>query len=358
MCPHPNCNARFSKLAYLKSHYVTHSKHRSFVCQICSKSYLRPDHLKRHLLTCRVSPEEKESMKKYVCRICSKRFMFNYGLNRHLKRCHAKVLRKAQASGEQPTSFPKKPQQQQCIACPNCAKEFKTQAQYEVHQKSCSSPGVYICGQPNCGKVFSTNLALAAHFRTDHELTVEEHSPTSPSPAYECQNCGKLYTSLRYFRQHMIQHHQLSSSSSAVSSDKLKYPCPVDGCDRRYTEMKNLKSHIRANHSSTLPFPCPMNDCPSAFGYSQVLKRHLRQVHGHPCLSTTTETPVPSSQPLVRPSYDQTEDFFRIFGQASPTRSLSSSVHRNNGQHGDHPFCPSLEELSAAAAGIQEVMLV
>lgn len=70
-------------------------------------------------------------------------------------------------------------------------------------------------------------------------------------------------------------------------SDK-KFECVYDGCDRSYTSMGNLKTHMKA-HAGRFDFKCDFETCEKAFLSSYSLKIHRRVHTGerpYPCEET------------------------------------------------------------------------
>lgn len=67
-----------------------------------------------------------------------------------------------------------------------------------------------------------------------------------------------------------------SSTQSILVSDK-RFECEYDGCDRRYTSMGNLRTHMKV-HEGKFNFKCDFDTCEKAFLSSYSLKIH-RRVH-------------------------------------------------------------------------------
>ncbi len=77
-----------------------------------------------------------------------------------------------------------------------------------------------------------------------------------------------------------------SLTGSMMVSDK-RFECVYDGCDRRYSSMGNLKTHMKA-HEGKYNFKCDHETCEKAFLSSYSLKIH-RRVH-------TGEKPYPCEE--------------------------------------------------------------
>ena len=52
-----------------------------------------------------------------------------------------------------------------------------------------------------------------------------------------------------------------------------EYSCDSEGCDKTFTEKRNLNRHIQTVHNKIKQFSCP--SCKTNFGAKQVMKRHL-----------------------------------------------------------------------------------
>ncbi|KAI8499185.1 C2H2-type zinc finger [Branchiostoma belcheri] len=78
--------------------------------------------------------------------------------------------------------------------------------------------------------------------------------------SFQCETCGKLYTSRASYRQHMYGHR----------SGK-KHTCMV--CSKRFTYASHLQTHMSV-HSLDRPHKCPQ--CPASFKRKDQLKFHLR----------------------------------------------------------------------------------
>ena len=52
-----------------------------------------------------------------------------------------------------------------------------------------------------------------------------------------------------------------------------EYPCDFKGCEKLFSEKRNLNRHIQNVHNKIKQFSCPL--CKTNFGAKQVMKRHL-----------------------------------------------------------------------------------
>ena len=66
---------------------------------------------------------------------------------------------------------------------------------------------------------------------------------------------------------------------SFASNDQQRVECTYDGCNRTYSTMGNLKTHMKT-HQGDLPHKCPFKNCNKAFLTSYQLKNHERSHTG------------------------------------------------------------------------------
>ncbi|KAJ3078358.1 Metallothionein expression activator [Quaeritorhiza haematococci] len=71
---------------------------------------------------------------------------------------------------------------------------------------------------------------------------------------------------------------QIRESGLGIGDDKdtVTYPCPFPGCDRVFTRLYNVKSHLIC-HSGDRPHVC--SQCPASFRRKHDLQRHYRTSH-------------------------------------------------------------------------------
>lgn len=67
--------------------------------------------------------------------------------------------------------------------------------------------------------------------------------------------------------------------SRKQNKSKERFRCTYEGCNRSFTQMKNLNAHTRAKHSDVLPFMCTYEGCTQGFGYKNVLLKHIQRIH-------------------------------------------------------------------------------
>ncbi|KAM0673955.1 hypothetical protein GVAV_002473 [Gurleya vavrai] len=84
-CEFPDCNKTYNKKSRLAEHNNTHTQTRPFQCPKCPKCYYKRYHLQRHFLT-------HSGEKAYVCEDCGSGHYEKSKLREHKKRCGRKFV--------------------------------------------------------------------------------------------------------------------------------------------------------------------------------------------------------------------------------------------------------------------------
>nr|XP_008116091.1 PREDICTED: transcription factor IIIA [Anolis carolinensis] len=259
ICSFPDCVATFNRPFKLKAHLLRHmgqEQERPFICTYegCGKGFTRDAHLKRHYL---IHTGEKP----YECTVpgCNEKFITKANLNKHVIRRH--LQRKYVCEFE------------------NCGKAFKKHQQLKVHESQHTGEPIFKCTHEDCGKHFATPAHLKRHGKT-HEgypcrkgdcpyvgktwSELLKHMRYSHTEPVICKICSKEFTRKDYLRSHQKIH--------AANREVLK--CPRENCERTYTTVFNLKSHILSFHEARRPFRCDHPGCGRDFAMKQSLIRH------------------------------------------------------------------------------------
>jgi len=78
-CQHPGCNRRFDRSHNLKTHLLTHTNIKPYVCNLCKRPFRRRYDLTRHVSA--LHPKNAGAM--FACTKCGKRYARKDGLNKH-----------------------------------------------------------------------------------------------------------------------------------------------------------------------------------------------------------------------------------------------------------------------------------
>ncbi|KAK3864121.1 hypothetical protein Pcinc_030169 [Petrolisthes cinctipes] len=249
-------------------------------CQICSKSFAKPQYLLRHL---------RKHSGDFTCQVCLKVFARKEGLQKH--QCAG-----GGAGGNQQRvscskcfrSFPNATllhqhmlRHQESLKCKQCGWRCATLASLQRHVSLCPSVQVsrfFQCTE--CGKRMSSTKQLERHSAQHRQNFV-------------CHICSKPYNSSTYLAQHIPlcrQMHQITSAGFVACED----------CNEKFTDSTAFRLH---HHTHTHPFHCwacnqrfqtrvtyeihvceveqRCDKCGAVFRSVQALNRHAA-IHGPP----------------------------------------------------------------------------
>ncbi|KAL7023230.1 hypothetical protein ACKWTF_012523 [Chironomus riparius] len=193
--------------SFLKCNLNTHmAKHvakefrEQIRCDFCDATFTRHESLKNHIKT------EHETPVMLKC-FCGKEFNLRHKLTTHIKRTHNNV---------------------RDHACKFCEKKFFTPKELKVHILKVHTPGY---------------IDKTEHF---------------------CEICGKKYSSTKSLRTHM-KHHQ-----------EPEFKCEIDGCNKGFITKLLLANHQKI-HTGQRDFMCHL--CEKSFYSANHLRRHIAVSH-------------------------------------------------------------------------------
>ena len=225
------CFQSFATRTLLKRHEKTHAVGKSFNCEICSQSFIRNDHLLRHISvthpddirihlkceTCLLSFDDisalavhkkthntyKKTHKDFKCETCFRSFPQKCLLIYH-ERTH---------TGERPYS------------CKTCSQSFTRKSSLKRHERigSCEKlPKDFKC--ETCFRSFPQKCQLIYHERT--------HTGERP---YSCKTCSRSFAMKSYLNKHKRIHEK---------------PHKCEKCSRSFTRKDRLMNHM-VTHSES-----------------------------------------------------------------------------------------------------------
>ena len=112
--------------------------------------------------------------------------------------------------------------------CSYCHKRFTQSTHLDVHVRSHIGYKPFACNY--CGKRFTQGGNLRTHERL--------HTGEKP---YACKTCGRQFSRKGNLQAHELTHGNLKP-----------FQCKLDGCNKLFTQLGNLKAHQNRSHLKTL----------------------------------------------------------------------------------------------------------
>jgi len=194
--------------------------------------------------------------------------------------------------------------------CPHkaCSKEFTTEGKLDKHLKKHEEKR-HMCGFPLCGKQFSFRHELLEHVK-------EEHAPKQTI----CTICEKEFKDLQSLQLHLRTIHK---------TENKVFRCHFDGCNKCYTNKRNLDDHIKTTHLKTKQFKCDI--CQRVLKHKASLRRHYKNIHKQEYVEpASTPTPVDGTNFVESAFTDvsnskQEEAFFETEASNTKKRSIAKT---------------------------------
>ncbi|KAK4040926.1 hypothetical protein C8A01DRAFT_35100 [Parachaetomium inaequale] len=289
-CTYPGCPKTFNRPARLAAHLRSHTNDRPHKCPYagCDKSYLEEKHLAQHI------KGSHTHEKKYTCEEegCGKSFVTATRLRRHA------------AVHEGAERF-------RCRGHDGCTLSFRKHQTLQRHVRVAHlGLAAFVCGAEDCEAGFDTAGALRRHVEREHGEV-----------RFWCEECGAEegdgrkvgFRTLLMLQAHMrkehvncvfcevkcgsqaeLERHVDMYHSGTTVEERKTVECTWEGCDKKFTRVSNLNTHIRTAHEG-LRFVCGQVDtyevediadwnwqeegCGQAFISKLKLEEHVRYVH-------------------------------------------------------------------------------
>ena len=226
----------------LKTHVAAHlndsvrnvdgnfQKHkRSFSCDICGSIWYNRQHLEKHFNT---HFEKRNGI--FNCIMCDKGYTQRNRIVEHMHAVHLTMGKERRH------------------ICQWCGKAFMRRSCLLMHEKSVhvSKGTLYQCDK--CGKNFSTKRRLKLHLVIHSDIK-----------KYSCNVCGRKFGHLSSFLRH-----------KKIHTGEKKYSCSY--CDFKCIQSYSLKRHILI-HTHQKPHECDL--CGEQFRQIFALTKHKRKHH-------------------------------------------------------------------------------
>ncbi|XP_023689338.1 general transcription factor IIIA, b isoform X2 [Paramormyrops kingsleyae] len=258
ICSFPDCGASYNKSWKLEAHLCKHTGMKPFVCETdgCDKSFCTRNHLSRHMLS-------HSGERPFRCSVegCPKAFTTNSNMRKHVSRRH-QSMEKPYVCGYD-----------------GCGQAFKKNMQLKSHEYTHTNLPPFQCNFEGCGRRFTVPSRLRRHekvhagypctedgcdFQGKTWSEYQKHRKEKHQAQYQCPSCSKVFKDSWVLRQHQHVHQKV----------REVFHCPREGCERTYTTMFNLQSHILSFHEEVRPFACTYPGCTKTFVMKQSLMRH------------------------------------------------------------------------------------
>ncbi|XP_045534645.1 zinc finger protein 737 [Papilio machaon] len=175
-----------------------------------------------------------------------------------IKKCKCKLSQKKSRSNynRKPESEKKKrgpkPKPKQSHTCQECQKEFRCNAQLEMHMRTHTGEQPYVCMY--CPRGFSQKHNLTIHLRT--------HTGEKP---FKCTVCSKKFSAQSNLQTHLKIH-----------TGQKDHQCSL--CDKSFITSSELTRHM-SKHKGVKDFKC--DECEAAYVHSRDLKLHKMKKHAN-----------------------------------------------------------------------------
>ncbi|XP_077482210.1 uncharacterized protein LOC144092919 [Stigmatopora argus] len=244
------CDKAFKYKSTLDSHKQTHNP---LYCEVCMKLVRDSEALAMH----------KESHTPFQCNQCEDNFPVFKALHKHYIDVHnptepftCTYCQTTFASLKRFIRHEWKHTGYQPFQCPHCKKRFRSYSDLVEHQKKHTKAYPFLCWE--CGKKFRHGITLTRHVERVHQAGDLQSEKALPS--FNCNQCGKSFTSRRCLLKHDNFHHK-----------GMRFPC--EHCGKGFFGKDALVRHTLI-HTGERPFKC--DDCDKSFRSSAELKIHRR----------------------------------------------------------------------------------
>ncbi|XP_055632896.1 zinc finger protein 91-like [Toxorhynchites rutilus septentrionalis] len=309
----------FSKPSLLERHFLTHTKQKPFMCDICGKSFNQKSSLKTHSLV-------HSKIQEYACLLCGLKFSQKINLRVHTLRVHPK------RSASLADRFP----------CPYCPCFFKKLGSLNAHKtKVHNATGT----SDSAVEGNSEDATAAAVDERDGDTVATVQTATASSHpfisglVYKCVPCDLNFPGMLQLERHVQEHLATTGSHTSLDAhDDIVQPVVTS----------RTHEHLQGSNDER-PHDCKI--CPAAFKKSSHLKQHLNShygIKGNRCEICNKTFSTSHTLKVHRNSHNQNTTLHYKCGQCPASFSLQSSLRRHSKLH-DNPdqsfSCPHCQRV-------------
>uniref|UniRef100_A0A8D8YA01 Transcription factor IIIA n=1 Tax=Cacopsylla melanoneura TaxID=428564 RepID=A0A8D8YA01_9HEMI len=267
-CEFPGCTKSFSRPDRLRKHAHVHTNVREFICSIisCNKSYTTAQHLRRHYTAVHLSDPRTPPPVPCDDEQCDKVFQHKDSMKKHYQKHHINV----------------RPRH----ACDKCSASFYYRGEYYKHRYEIHGIEMFKCDR--CNIVFTRQTDMTRHMRGHRTYTCEEpecngmtferfndkrkHDSIVHPILYTCHHCDFKAQRKFFLEEHMYSKH-------LPRWERPLLLCSFENCQRTFHHTRNYVLHFKKKHlNESTRFICPLG-CPQTFATKQSCQRHVKVMH-------------------------------------------------------------------------------
>ena len=211
---------------------------RQYKCELCGRAYI-----KKHKCDA-IKRKKKIKGSKKPCELCGKSFSDLRSLKEHKKTAH-------ESGG---TIFKCELCEYSNISKRNLASHVKLRHEKDKFKYFCSV----------CGKKFAT-----AYLVTNHERKVHFSKDSDAMDQFSCDKCGGKQMTRTAFRKHMM----------LVHGDLVETSATCEKCGKHFTNLQCFQDHVKQSHPTAnelAKVQCYCEKCTEVFTYAEGLNAHLK----------------------------------------------------------------------------------
>lgn len=220
--------------------------------------------------------KEKTAGNQHVCSWCHRSFKKSAYLASHI-RTH---------TGERPYACTVK----------GCNNRYMRKDHLNRHLLSHTGIRKFHCSHENCGATYF----YAAHLKRHEALHLSDYewqrrkiksprkgsaspiaAPQNDSVAAPQSDSGKSSGTVERKNKCILSLADEEQPIKFFDETGWSFKCPVQGCEKSYTERRNCMTHLKKFHSGVRPFRCPVYACQRTFAYKHVWRKHMQRIHAN-----------------------------------------------------------------------------